>query len=36
MLQDEFEKQGMKPADARFEARLHRDERSIPWIEQTL
>jgi predicted permease len=47
MLQDEFERQGMKPADARFEARrayggieqakeLHRDERSIPWVEQTL
>ena len=47
MLQDEFERQGMKPADARFEARrayggieqskeLHRDERSIPWVEQSL
>src|SRR5208282_1328199 len=47
MLQDKFESQGMKPADARFEARrayggveqakeLHRDERSIPWVEQTL
>jgi putative ABC transport system permease protein len=47
MLQDEFERLGMKPAHARFEARrayggieqakeLHRDERSIPWVEQTL
>src|SRR5580658_7156162 len=47
MLQDEFERRGMKPADARFEARrayggieqakeLHREERSIPWVEQTL
>jgi putative ABC transport system permease protein len=47
MLQDQFERQGMRPADARFEARrayggieqakeLHRDERSIPWIEQSL
>jgi hypothetical protein len=47
MLQDEYERQGMKPADARFQARrafggieqakeLHRDERSIPWVEQTL
>jgi predicted permease len=47
LLQDEFERRGMKPADARFQARrafggieqakeLHRDERSIPWVEQTL
>ncbi|MGH9764199.1 MAG: ABC transporter permease [Blastocatellia bacterium] len=47
LLQDEFERRGMKPADARFEARrayggidqakeLHRDERSIPWVEQTM
>jgi len=47
MLQDEFERRGMKPADARFEARRsyggveqakepHREERSIPWLEQTL
>ena len=47
LLQDEFERRGMKPADARFQARrafggieqakeLHRDERSIAWIEQTL
>src|SRR5579871_103041 len=47
LLQDEFERQGMKPEDARFQARrafggieqakeLHRDERTIPWVEQTL
>ena len=47
LLQDEFERQGMKPEDARLQARrafggieqakeLHRDERSIPWVEQTL
>jgi hypothetical protein len=47
LLQDEFERRGMKPADARLQARrtfggieqakeLHRDERSIPWVEQTL
>jgi len=47
LLQDEFERRGMKPEDARWEARrayggieqakeLHRDERSIPWVEQTL
>jgi len=47
MLQDECERQGMKRADARFEARRayggieqakepHRDEQSIPWVEQTL
>ena len=47
LLQDEFERRGMKPADARFRARralggidhakeLHRDERSVPWVEQTL
>ncbi len=47
LLQDEFERRGMNPADARFQARrafggieqakeLHRDERSIPWVEQTL
>ena len=47
LLQDEFERQGMKSAGARLQARrafggieqakeLHRDERSIPWVEQTL
>jgi len=47
MLQDKFDRQGMKPADARFEARrvyggveqakeLHREGRSIHWLEQTL
>ncbi|HEV8042313.1 MAG TPA: ABC transporter permease [Bryobacteraceae bacterium] len=47
LLEDEFRRRGMSPEDARFEARrayggveqakqLHREERSILWLEQTL
>src|SRR5579859_8112436 len=46
LLEDEFQRRGMPPAQARIEARraygsieqakqLHREERSILWIEQT-
>ena len=47
LLEDEFRRRGLSPEDARFEARrvygsveqakqLHREERSILWLEQTL
>jgi predicted permease len=47
LLEDEFQRRGMSPADARLEARrvyggidqakeLHRDERSVLWMEQVL
>jgi putative ABC transport system permease protein len=47
LLEDEFQRRGMSPTDARLEARrayggidqakeLHRDERSVLWMEQTL
>jgi predicted permease len=47
LLEDEFRRRGMSTEDARFEARrsyggveqakqLHREERSILWLEQTL
>ncbi len=47
LLEDEFQRRGMSIEDARFEARrayggveqakqLHREERSILWLEQTL
>jgi macrolide transport system ATP-binding/permease protein len=47
LLEDEFQRRGMTPAEARLAARrayggteqakqLHRDERSILWLEQTL
>jgi predicted permease len=47
LLEDEFQRRGMSMEDARFEARrsygsveqakqLHREERSVLWLEQTL
>jgi hypothetical protein len=47
LLEDEFERRGMAPDEARLAARrayggveqakqMHRDERSILWLEQTL